>query len=500
MKSKQKKIDPSKLPLAATLIKQSVADFGDSAMRIYGQKTNEDRSVPDVYDGCKPVQRRVLQGFVDSSARAKGPHVKTARVVGLVLGKYHPHGDKAVADAVETMVNSSTPLADGAGNWGDPLHGDSAASMRYTNCRLSRYSELVFFDPRMLAIATRVPNYDDKDTEIYVLPARLPNAIINGNMGIGVGITTDTPSFTVKSVISVLQHALEGWKNGTSQTLDEKACRKLRFNYPQFGGTADLERDLSEFKRLIRKGEGEITFGPQLEPQPSGKECVFTINQFGPDLNLEKALDKLREKPWFVRIEDKTGIENGSRPQYDITVKKADKSSWKAIADELNDLFSRSKNYKINLTVRTLTDKGQESIEIKRYGLVQFLNYWLSRRIELEKLALAREIEVNAHDARLTTVRILASANLDVIFKVLKSGKDFAGMAAELVKGLKIKPDEAEYILKMQVYRLSKLDGDEERKRLKELNKAGAELQEWLKKPHLSVRRDLDSLQKALVP
>lgn len=503
MKKKVKnKVKSNKL--ADTVLVQSLADFGDAAMRVYGQKTNEDRSVPDMYDGCKPVQRRLLQACIDVGAKSRASMVKTARVVGTTLGKYHPHGDLAVAGAIETMVNSSTTLIEGKGNWGDPIHGDSAAAMRYTNCRLSRFSEAVFFDPRMLAVSQTIPNYDDKDTEVYVLPARLPNAIINGNMGIGVGLTTDTPSFSARSVLAALKHALTTWSKSGSQ-ITALECRKLlKFNYPQFGGQAYLEGSyLAGFKTLSSKGEGDILFGPkQMAATLNKSEGSFVVNEFGPDLNLDKALEKLREKPWFVKLEDQTGMENGTRPQYKIFAKKS--GTWSTVLDDAYYLFSTTKRFKINLTVRTLqpdskTDgKLVENITMRRFSLVTFLNEWLTRRIELEKLALAQEIADNKRESRLTEVRILASAKLDFIFKVLKSGLDFSGMAKKIAAGLKIKMDEAEYILRMQVYRLSKLDGDQEKKRLADLKTKRKTLDKLLANPSKAVAADLDRLEKEL--
>lgn len=489
---------------AAFILKQQLADFGDYSMRIYGQKTNEDRQIPDVYDGCKPVQRRILQALSDLNAKSRSSYTKAARVIGTALGKYHPHGDAACYGAAVTMANSSTPTVDGSGNWGDPLAGDDAAAYRYTECRMSRYAEHVFFDSRMLAVGQQVPNYDDKDMEYYVLPARLPEAIINGNMGIGFGITTETPSFTVPSVIAVLREALTTWKpKAATSDLEAKTVRKLlKFSYPQFGAPAYLgDADYAAgFKSLVKDGEGQVWFGPICEVDKANSTVV--VDTFGPNLNLEKALDSLREKEWYVKLDDQSNMDSGDLPKFVITVKKI--TSFSDIQDELFDIFGTSRNYKVNLTVRQLRvdpkDKSKlaEFIEMKRFPLVKFFNTWLAQRIELEKLALTHEIEDNARDARLTEVRILASAKLDFIFKVLKSGLDFAGMAKKLAAGLKIKLDEAEYILKMQVYRLSKLDGDQERKRLVDLKAKRKTLDKLLAHPQRAVTLDLDRLEKEL--
>lgn len=504
MKKKQKAVKtalPDFTKAAKIIETNSLADYSDSAMRIYGQKTNEDRSIPDVYDGCKPVQRRILQSMKLLGLKHNAPYVKAARVVGDVLGRFHPHGDTAAYQSAVTMANSSTPMIDGSGNWGDDLSGDEAAAMRYTECRMTRYSEYVFFDPRLLAITDTVPNYDNKEREIYVLPARLPNALINGNSGIGVGITTDTPSFSVTSIINVLQEIIGSWSVKTrSSDLTAQTLRKLlKFHYPQYGASAYLKDEyLHDYKELVKTGSGQIAFGPIKEVDKTSS--TVTIDTFGPGLNLSKSLADLREKEWYVKLDDQTNIDNGRLPRYVITVKKT--TSFKDISDELFDLFGANKNFKVNLTVRRLrnTKNGEpeEYIEMKRYPLVKFFNEWVDRRLELEKKALTVEITTNKRDQRMCVVRILASDKLDAIVKILKSGKDFEGMARALTKVIKVNMEEAEYILRMQVYRLSKLDKDTEQKKLNGLKQELKSLEELLAKPTKALLKDLTRLEKEL--
>lgn len=501
MKNKVKNKLPDFTKAAIHIDKESLSSYADNAMRIYGQKTNEDRSIPDVYDGCKPVQRRILQSMKLLGLRHSAPYVKAARVVGDVLGRFHPHGDSAAFQASVTMANSSTPLIDGSGNWGNDLSGDEAAAMRYVECRMSKYAEYTFFDPRLLAVSPTVPNYDNKEREIYILPARLPNALINGNSGIGVGITTDTPSFSAPSVINVLREVVSSWSaKDKSSALTNQTLRKLlKFHYPQYGAQAYLKDEyLQDYKELVKSGAGQIFFGPVEEIDKSSSTVI--IDSFGPGLNLSKALAELREKEWYVKLDDQTNIDNGKLPRYLITVKKT--TSFKDISDELFDLFGSTKNYKVNLTVRRLKNEGSENqeeyIEMRRYPLVRFFNEWVDRRIELEKKALKVEITNNKRDQRMCIVRILASDKLDAIVKILKSGKDFAGMALALTKVIKVNLEEAEYILRMQVYRLSKLDKDQEQKKLNGLKQDLKTLEGFLARPTQALLKDLDRLVKEL--
>lgn len=477
--------------VALSVVDKSVPDYADEAMRIYGQKTNEDRAMPDMYDGLKPVQRRVLQSLMDQGARHDRPHTKSARVVGHALGQYHPHGDKACYDATVTMVKCSEPLADGSGNWGDKLNGDDPASMRYTNVRISKYAQFVFFDPRFWAVADKVPNYDGKDLEAFFLPARLPNAIINGNSGIGLGVMTHTPSFSLRSVIKLLRKALKNWKSKTLVT--PAMCHGLEFNYPVYGGSAYLEDGWdSGFKSLLKKGEGDILFASNMTI--NRKDSSVRIDRFANGLNLEKALDKLREKPYFGAIEDLTGP-TSQWPVYEIKLKVGD-TSWKKIEDELFDLFSITVQFKMNLTVRNIED-GREVCEFRRYSIAEFIQAWLERRIRLEVRVINHQLSELKREIHRTKLYILAASKLRIILKILESKS--GNYDEKLAKALKIPVEDAKIILDLPVRRLSALDGDEQRKHLKSLLKRKKELEGDLRRPHKSVARDIDELREQLL-
>ena len=181
----------------------------------YGVAVNEDRSVPCNIDGLKPVARRVLWAAYSMGSRANGKPVKSARIVGEAMGKYHPHGDKAIYDTMVGMVNATVGSMYGQGNWGT-LSDPTPAAMRYTESKLNKYSESVFFDNFYLPAIDYVPNYDGMNKEPLVLPALLPNLLLNGTFGIGVGVSTSIPSYTLKSLMKVIKKALKG------ETIDHK--------------------------------------------------------------------------------------------------------------------------------------------------------------------------------------------------------------------------------------------------------------------------------------
>ena len=186
---------------------ESLAVFGTREMGIYAEEVNLSRAVPDLIDGLKPVQRRIMWA---ASLLGKD-FVKTARLVGDIIGRYHPHGDASVAGAITTIVQSNVPVISGKGNWGSLI--DPAAAMRYTNCRLSNYG-WSFFDPDYInkSVSSFVPNYDDTTVEPVSLPSLMPNVLLNGGDGIGVGTTTMLPTFTPESVAAVMTRLLSGEK------------------------------------------------------------------------------------------------------------------------------------------------------------------------------------------------------------------------------------------------------------------------------------------------
>lgn len=487
-------------------VTSTVDDYAFKAMRIYGQEANENRSTPELFDGCKPVQRRLLYAMYDLGVRSNKPMEKAAKVVSVTMGNFHPHGDLSIFGALVTMANSPQPMADPTeGNWGNMLEGDGAAAMRYPNTRMTKYADHVFFAPRLLAVMTKVRSYDDKRDEPHVLPARLPNAIINGNSGIGVGVATDVPSFTVDSVIKVLMVSLKKYSKAGGY-IEPKDCMSLRFAGARgYGSEVDYTANRAEFRELVKCGTGTIRFDSKITVEaPKARQSVIRVEAFADGLDGLEAKRKARELE-FVKDYETINDPRKEELAYGFVCNKA--ASWAENVRQLAKIFSTTHRFKMYLTDRKVAadgtpmiDKitGQPAVELARYSMPNLLETWIAKRIALEVRALKQQIIDNQRDARLTEVRILASANLDLIVKVLKSGLNFDGMVKRLAKALKIADDEAKYILQMQVYRLSKLDGDVERKRLADLKKELKSLQALLKVPHKAVYEDLVLLKQQL--
>src|SRR5512137_927381 len=221
------------------------------------------RALPDVRDGLKPVQRRILFTMWQQNLTASAKHRKCAKVVGDVMGNYHPHGDMALYETLVRMAQSFSlryPLVDGSGNFGS-LDGDSAAAMRYTECRLARLSDEMLTEIEQDTVPFR-PNYDGTKTEPVVLPARVPNLLINGTTGIAVGMATNIPPHNLGEVCTALVKLLDNEDIGNAQL-----CRYIKG--PDFPTGGQILNSPEELKAIYRTGSGSIRLRATWEAGPT---------------------------------------------------------------------------------------------------------------------------------------------------------------------------------------------------------------------------------------
>src|SRR5579872_4079313 len=210
------------------------------------------RALPDVRDGLKPVQRRILYTMWQQSLTADTKHRKCAKVVGDVMGSFHPHGDSALYEALVRMAQPFSlryPLVDGSGNFGS-LDGDSAAAMRYTECRLTRISEETLTEIEQATVPFR-PNYDGTKTEPVVLPSRIPNLLVNGTTGIAVGMATNIPPHNLTEVCAALVKLLDNEDIGNAQL-------SKYIKGPDFPTGGQILNSAEELKAIYRTGSGSI--------------------------------------------------------------------------------------------------------------------------------------------------------------------------------------------------------------------------------------------------
>jgi DNA gyrase/topoisomerase IV subunit A len=364
---------------------------------------------------------------------------------------------------------------------------DGPAAYRYTNARLSQYG-YTFFNPDYInkAVTSFVPNYDDKDIEPVTLPAQLPNVIINGSDGIGVGITTELPSFTPDSVIDVLVRLLKGER---LQAID--FAKALKFNHKWGGHLVRSKENSANWMRMFKESETSVKFESELQIDRDKKRIV--ISDWPPGTNLQKFVERVRARPECQRCDNTKGSSTLTiqcKPAYNY-------AQFDKFAAFVQSATVKSSSFKLNVTRRIASiNDGVVSFDTKfeAYSVPKLIMQWLRMRIELEVRSLDFRIGKQNAAIDYSKLLIFAADELDVIFKALKT-KD---PDAFLVKALKITDEQAKQILELKVRQLSKLDQDALKLKLKEQQQFLKQLEQWKAKPKTKVLLDLDDV-KAMI-
>lgn len=454
----------------------SIADYAQKMMSLYAEEVNLDRSVPDLFDGLKTVQRRILW---EAHLQGQG-FKKTARIVGGVIGRWHPHGDGSVSGAITTLVQQQTPPMLGSGNWGGLL--DPAAAMRYTNCKLSKYGES-FFQPEYISkeVSSFVPNYDDLEYEPVRLPAMLPNVLLNGAEGIGVGVTTSIPTFHAESVVKVLKRILAGEK----LTAVDYA-KTLKFATRWGGHLVNDKKNRDAYLNLFSNGTASLQFEADYTVDRDNK--LIDITGWPPGLNVASFVTKARAIEGVSDVfnhEGDTGYRVEVRKDYNYT-------QFDKIVERVKKLAISRRGYRINVTHRkaSVVD-GKVSFETSflSVSIPSLLKLWLRERLLLEKASLEFRIRNQERDIAYSELLIHAADNLDIIFKALRSDNPQQLIA----KGLKITPEQAAQILDLRVRQLSKLDKAQIQDKLKAQRAMLKTLHGYYKAPKAKIAADMDA-------
>lgn len=432
----------------------------------YAVEVAKDRALPDVRDGLKPVHRRILYGAYMLKAFPDKPYYKSARIVGDILGKYHPHGDSSVYDAMVILAqNFSTraPLIDGHGNWGS-IDGDGAAAMRYTEARLSSISMEMLRDIEK-NVVDMVPNYSDSEMEPKVLPARYPNLLVNGTFGIAVGLSTNIPPHNLREVI-----------DGTLAYIDnnEITTREL-MNYikgPDLptGGVLIGEKTLLS---AYETGEGKVTLRAKakIETLENGRlgivitefpyrrnkaRILQTISDMTGDKRHAKALDGIVD----IRDEsDRTGI------RAVIEFKKAVDHD---MADKVLKYLYKKTDLQGNISFNmvALADGKPETM-----GLKTIISHYVNHQKDVVTRRTKRELEVAEKRFHIVEGFIKAIGIMDEVIATIRASKSKKYAHENLVSKFGFTDLQAEAILELMLYRLTGLEIKVFQKEHKELSK-----------------------------
>lgn len=419
------------------------------SMKKYAEEVNLERAIPDFRDGFKPVSRRLLFAGNDI---AKDTKVKSARITGDVLGKYHPHGESGAASALATLVNDSTNTYVGTGNWGTPT--DPPAATRYTEAKLSKFGRSFFakfyFDKQ---VTPHVPTYDRATVEPLVLPALLPNVFFNGGSGIGVGLRSSLPSFTPPSVLKTMCRLLE-----QEELTPKDYAKGLEFFEPWGARPSKTTQNRKNIEVLMANVSGSVEFASDVEVLRDAK--AVRLASIAPGINETKLVARLRAMSEISSVYSNDGLV--------IEVKKTlNFVEFDKLVDKIRKMTVASQHYAILTTERIPiqgSETGEYRVRFHETSIPELMVLWLKWRVKLEYRSLKHQIALMGKAIARTELLIFACDNLDTIFKALRSDNP----DAYLMKHLKLSKEDANTILELKVRQLSKLDQNALTKTLKE--------------------------------
>lgn len=423
------------------------------------------RALPDVRDGLKPVHRRVLYGMQDLGLAPNRPYKKSARIVGEVLGKYHPHGDTAVYDTMVRMAQEFSlryPLVDGQGNFGS-VDGDSPAAMRYTEARLAAIAMEMLQDLEKDTVEF-VPNFDDTLKEPTVLPAKLPNLLVNGTSGIAVGMTTNIPPHNLTEIVDGVIAVIDDPK-----LPDDKLIKIVKA--PDFP-TGGIIYGYDGVKEAYKTGRGRIVVRAKanIETAKNDRQSIV-VTEIPYQVNKSALIEKIAELVRDKRVEDIADIRDESdRDGLRVVIELKRDANAEVI---LNNLFRHTQmQTTFGVIMLALVDGKPEVLTLR-----QLIDHFIKHRNDVVVRRSKFELEEAEKRAHLLEGYIIALDDIDAVIKLIKGSKDVETAQQGLMKKFKLTEIQAKAILDMRLQKLTGL----ERKKVEEDYKETIKLIEKLK-------------------
>ncbi|OGY39593.1 MAG: DNA gyrase subunit A [Candidatus Brennerbacteria bacterium RIFOXYC1_FULL_41_11] len=438
------------------------------------------RALPDVRDGLKPVQRRILYAMNEIGLRHNAKTVKSARVTGEVIGKFHPHGDMAVYDALVRMAQPFSlryPLIVGQGNFGS-VDGDPPAAMRYTEAKLSQASEELLLDIDKNTVGFR-PNYDNTLKEPVVLPSKIPNLLINGSMGIAVGMATNIPPHNLSEVVSAMQYFLKNPKATTEELF--KIIKGPDF--PTGGIVYDKDQMLSAYST----GKGSVLIRGRAEILPHSrrgsvavKEGLYdiVITEIPYEVNKASMISKIAELVESKKIDGIKDIRDESdKDGLRVVIELKSQAQAQRILNQLYKYTDLQKSFHLNMVALV------DGIQPKTLSLKEFLDEFLKHR----KNVVFRRTEFDLEKAkeRIHILEGLAIAldHIDEIIALIRKSQDKNNARENLMKKFKLSDRQSDAILAIRLESLARLEREKIFDELKDKRKLAKDLQEILENP-----------------
>lgn len=457
----------------------SLKQYTESAYLNYSMYVILDRALPHVGDGLKPVQRRIVYAMSELGLKSTAKFKKSARTVGDVLGKYHPHGDSACYEAMVLMAQPFSyryPLVDGQGNWGAPDDPKSFAAMRYTESRLAGYADTLLSELGQGTVDWQ-PNFDGTLDEPMTLPARLPNVLLNGTTGIAVGMATDIPPHNIKEVASACIHLLDD-PSASVETLCDYVLA------PDFPTEAEIITAREDILKIYQTGNGSIKMRATYEIE-NGEIVINALpHQTSGAKVLEQIAAQMQAKklPLVVDLRDESDHENPTRL---VIVPKSSRTDCDAIMAHLFATTDLEKNYRVNMNVIGLDGRPQVK------NLKMMLTEWVEYRTGTVRRRLQHRLDKVLARLHILEGLLVAFLNIDEVIAIIRNEDE---PKAVLIQRFGITDIQAEAILELKLRHLAKLEEMQIRAEQDELE----EERDYLEKTLGSERRLKNLIKKEI--
>jgi topoisomerase-4 subunit A len=444
---------------------QPLQEFTEKAYLDYSMYVILDRALPHIGDGLKPVQRRIVYAMSELGLKATAKYKKSARTIGDVLGKFHPHGDSACYEAMVLMAQDFSyryPLIDGQGNWGSMDDPKSFAAMRYTESKLTHYADVLLGEVSQGTVDW-TPNFDGTLEEPKILPARLPNILLNGTTGIAVGMATDIPPHNLKEVASACIRLLESPKSTVKEL-----CKHIKG--PDYPTKAEIITPKSAIQEMYETGHGSIKMRAIWEKEDGNIVVTALPHQSSGSKILEQIAAQMQAKklPMLEDLRDESDHENPIRL---ILIPRSNRINLQEVMLHLFATTDLERSYRVNLNIIGLNGRPQVK------DLRGILKEWLEYRTETVRRRLQFRLDKILAQIHMLEGLMIAYLNIDEVIQIIREQDK---PKAVLMKRFKLSDIQADAVLDLKLRKLAKLEEIKIKGELAELSKERKELDKIL--------------------
>lgn len=423
--------------------KVPLKDYAEKAYLDYSMYVVLDRALPHIGDGLKPVQRRIIYAMSELGLSAGSKHKKSARTIGDVIGKFHPHGDAACYEAMVLMAQPFSyryPLVDGQGNFGSPDDPKSFAAMRYTESRLTAYARSLLSELGMGTVEW-APNFDGTLKEPTLLPSRLPNVLLNGSTGIAVGMSTDIPPHNLREVVAACLHLLDEPKATVADL-----CEHIKG--PDFPTNAEIITPTEELRKMYETGNGSVRMRAVWEKE-SGEIVITALpHQVSPARVLEQIAQQMQAKklPMVEDLRDESDHEDPTRL---VIVPRSNRVDLEQLMNHLFATTDLERNYRVNLNIIGTNGKPQVK------NLKNLLREWLAFRMDTVVRRLEHRLDQVVDRLHILAGLMIAFLNIDEIIRIIRTQDQPKPV---LMERFELTGTQAEAILELKLRHLARLE------------------------------------------